>query len=374
MPKKIKILHILPSLSRGGAEKICRELLLKIDSEKFSSALLLFKDIDFDQAGREELIANNIEIISLRKRCLIDPINFWQILKTIKRVKPDIIHTHLGGDIYGRLAGKLAGAPIIVSTEHNLNNNERRLAAIGKKITARYAAKIFAVSEAVKNDAVKRYNIPPEKIAVIYNGVDALYFRPDYLRKNNEKNGEEKKIIIGALGRLTAQKGFETLIEAATKIKNKDYLIKIAGIGESENKLKDKIIELNLDKRVNLVGAVNARDFLADIDIFVFPSLWEGLGLAVLEAGSMAKPIIASETGGIKEIINDNNGWLFPAGDATELAGRIDFVITNLKTEGVREKTEKIKKIVDSQFSLDTMIEAYEEWYQILQLKNKVGK
>ncbi len=374
MPKKIKILHILPNLSRGGAEKICRELLLKVDSEKFSSALLLFKDINSNQVGREELVANNIEVISLQKRCLIDLINFWQIFRVIKKMKPDIIHTHLGGDIYGRLAGKLAGVPIIVSTEHNLNNNERRLATISKKITACYAAKIFAVSGAVKNDAATRYNIPPERIEVIYNGIDTNDFKLDDSKENNKTIEKGKQIIIGALGRLTAQKGFETLIEAAAKIKNKNYLIKIAGTGELEEKLKNKIIELNLDKQVYLTGAVNACDFLAGIDIFVFPSLWEGLGLAVLEAGAMAKPIIASETGGIKEILNDSNSWLFPVGNSTELAEKIDLVMANLKSEEVRVKTEKIKNLVDNQFNLDTMINAYEEWYQILQLKIKIEK
>lgn len=372
MSKKIKILHVLPNLSQGGAEKICRELLLKIDPEKFSSALLLFKDNNSVQVGREELLNNNIEIISLRKRCLFDLFNFWKIIKAIKKYQPDIVHTHLGGDIYGRLAAKLVAVPIIVSTEHNLNNSERRLATIAKKITARYATKIFAVSEAVKKDALKRYNIPAKKIEVIYNGIDITEFKANNFKTNDLKNDD--LIVFGALGRLTEQKGFETLIEAAAQLKNKNYLLKIAGVGELAEKLNKRITELGLNKQVQLVGAVKAADFLASLDIFVFPSLWEGLGLAVLEAGALAKPVIASDIDGIKEVLNDDNAWLFPAGEIDKLAARMDFVMTNLESAAVKIKAEKLKNLINAHFNLDLMIEAYREWYEILLLEKSLIK
>lgn len=365
MPKKIKILHLLPNLSSGGAEKVCYNLLFNLNQEEFSPSLLLFKENGAGETWKKELSDKNIKIISLRKNYLIDLVNFWNIFRTIKKIKPDILHTHLGGDIYGRLAGKIAGVPIIVSTEHNLNQNERRLATVLKKFTSRYAAKIFAVSEAAKNDALKRYSLSPKKITVIYNGIDLNAFKPIEREAN-------KPLIIGALGRLTIQKGFETLIEAATKTANKDYLVKVAGTGELEKTLKDKITALGLAKRFELLGEVKASDFLASIDIFVFPSLWEGLGLALLEAGAMAKPIIASETGGIKEIITDDNGWLSPAGNATELAAKIDLVIDNLNSEETKAKTKKIKNLIDSRFNLKIMITAYEKWYRELFLKLKV--
>lgn len=377
MPKKIKILHILPNLIQGGAEKVCCELLLKLDQEKFLPSLLLFKENGAGEEWKKKLTARNIKIFSLQKKHLIDVVNFWRLFKAIKKIKPDIIHTHLGGDIYGRLAGKLAAVPIIVSTEHNLNNNERVSAAWLKKISSRYANKIFAVSTAVRDDATTRYQISPEKITVIYNGVDLNNFKfEDSKIEKTEIKEKNKPIIIGALGRLTAQKGFEVLIKAAAKTKNKNYIIKIAGEGELKTELGNIISKLGLDGRVKLLGIVEAKNFLADIDIFVSPSLWEGLGLVVLEAGAMAKPIIASETGGIKEIINDKTGWLFPAGDSDELAVKIDYVIDNLYSEETKTKTGEIKKLIYNQFNLEDMVEAYEDWYQILSLDslNMKGK
>lgn len=372
MQRKIKILHILPNLSNGGAEKICCELLLGLDKEKFSSGLLLFKENGAGEEWKKKLIAEGIEIFSLKKYCLFDLINFWRLFKRIKNINPDIIHTHLGGDIYGRLAGKLAAVPLIVSTEHNLNKNERVAAAWLKKISSRFADKIFAVSEAVKNDIIKRYKIPAKKIEIIYNGININDFIPDISRLEKEKS--DKPVIIGSIGRLTAQKGFEVLIAAAAKTKNSNYIIKIAGEGELREKLEKDIFKLKLNNRIELSGKKSARDFLAAIDVFVLPSLWEGLGLVSLEAGAMEKPIIASRTDGITEVVSDKTGWLFSVGNSDELALKIDYVIDNLYSKEVEIKIQEMKKLIRSQFNLNNMVEAYEEWYQILSLEELNSK
>ena len=139
-------------------------------------------------------------------------------------------------------------------------------------------------------------------------------------------------------------------------------------------KLNKRITELGLNKQVQLVGAVKAADFLASLDIFVFPSLWEGLGLAILEAGALAKPVIASDIDGIKEVLNDDNAWLFPAGEIDKLAARMDFVMTNLESAAVKIKAEKLKNLINKHFNLDLMIEAYREWYEILLLEKSLIK
>jgi len=364
MTRKLKILHILPNLSRGGAEKVCQDLLLNLNQEKFSLSLLLFNENGSGEDIKKELISRGIEIFSLKKTHLIDLANFSKIIKTIKNLNPDILHCHLGGDIYGRFAGKFCKVPIIISTEHNINRNEKPSAAYLKKLSAHFATKIFAVSEAVKDDANKRYGIPPEKIEVISNGIDLRVFtgkKNDILSPN-----ESKKIIIGGLGRLTEQKGFNVLIEAVSKTNSQDYLVQIAGSGELEKKLNNKINELNLKKRIELIGQVDTIDFLPKIDIFVFPSLWEGLGLAILEAAAMKIPIIASDINSLKEIINNDSAWLFKVGSARELANKIDHVIKNINSEEISAKTNKAREIIMNKFDLKTMISKYEYWYELL--------
>jgi len=364
MTRKIKILHILPNLSRGGAEKVCRDLLFNLNQEKYSLSLLLFNENGSGEVDKKELISRGVEIISLSKNHLIDVANFLNIIKSIKKIQPDILHCHLGGDIYGRLAGKFCGVPIIVSTEHNINKSERPSAGFLKRISAPIATKIFAVSESVKQDANRRYSIPLDKIEVITNGIDLQVFTG--INKVAVSTDPTKKIIIGALGRLTEQKGFSILISAISKTTNHDFIVEIAGSGELEQKLKLEIKKHHLEKQVKLIGQVETIDFLPTIDIFVFPSLWEGLGLAILEAAAMNKPIIASDISSIKEIIDNDSAWLFKAGSARELALKIDNVIKNLNSAETKIKTDKAREIIINKFDLKTMISAYERWYDLL--------
>jgi len=373
MIKKISVLHILPSLSRGGAERVAVDILKNLDQTHFAPALLLFKDNKQGEELKAELAAAGVPVISLHKRLLIDPLNIALIIRAVTKLKPDIIHTHLGGDIYGILAGKLQKVPVIVSTEHNINQSAKKSAELIKKVNLKSVTKIFAVSNAVREDAISRYHLKPEKITVVYNGIDSQHFDPSKVSDWLPGRSDGEKVIIGAIGRLSQQKGFMSLIEAAAKTKNKNYLIEIAGVGEMAGELQKRIKDLELINRVKLIGPVNARNFLSQIDIFVLPSLWEGLGLVILEAGASEKPIIASATGGILEILNEDNAWLFPVGDDDILAQKIDFLINNLQTAETARKVAAVNELVKEKFSLTKMVAKYATWYEEL-LAAKLNK
>ncbi|MFZ4632501.1 MAG: glycosyltransferase [Patescibacteria group bacterium] len=372
MIKKIKILHILPNLSHGGAERVCFNILNNLNLDKFSPSLLLFKENNSGNEFKSILKSKGIEIISLEKKGLIDLKNFFQIINEIKKIQPDIIHTHLGGDIYGRFAAKICKTPVIVSTEHNLNYSERTSAAYLKTFSAKYANKIFAVSEAVKKDAIKRYNLNPEKIETIYNGIDLNIFKTESENSRTEK----ENYVLGGLGRLTEQKGFATLIDAVLKTKHKNYQVNIAGTGELETELKNRIKTLGLSDRINLLGLVDSKKFIDDLDIFIFPSNWEGLGLAVLEAAALKKPIIASNIDGVKEIINLNSGLLFEANNVSNLAEKIDYLIDNINSSETQERVKAAHEKVVNTFSLEKMIKSYESAYENLinKYENITGK
>lgn len=175
------------------------------------------------------------------------------------------------------------------------------------------------------------------------------------------------------MGRLSPQKGFMNLIEAAAKTKAKNYLIEIAGVGELAGELKKRIKDLELVSRVRLIGPVNARNFLNRLDIFILPSLWEGLGLVILEAAALEKPIIASRTGGITEILDDENASLFPAGDDDALAQKIDLLINNLKSLETKNKVATLKYLVSEKFSLEKMVTKYSSWYEELLAAKKIN-
>lgn len=369
MPPKIKILQIIPNLKRGGAEKVCLQISSGLNKEAYDSAILLFKDDEQETSWREEYQASGGQVFILKKNELFDWHNLYQIYKTIKGWQPDIVHTHLGGDIYGIIAAKLAGVKKIITTEHNLNVSEKKTTRIIKKICLKLADKVVAVSEAVRSDATERYCLDQNKISVIYNGLPFQDFKDQADPVNNP-------VTIGSLGRLMPQKGFEILIKAVSLTKNQNYQLIIGGEGELQNALEEQIKTAGLEKMVKLLGRVNGSEFWPKIDIFILSSLWEGLGLVVLEAGARRKPVIVSKLDGLKEIISPENGYLFEPGDAQDLADKIDYLLENLNSPEVASKINNNYQNILEKFSAKKMISAYEEVYKNLVSKyeNTTGK
>jgi len=368
--KPIKIVYIMPTLDRGGAERFLTDLILNLDRQIYDPVLILFK-----RGGdwTAELTAANIPVIILQKKRSWDVKNFRQLFLALKKIRPQIVHTQLGGDLYGRLAAKLLGVPIIISTEQNVNPDEKPLRRRLKIMTSRYADKIVAISAAVKNDLIKRYQTPLDKITVIHNGLEIDRFLVDEPAKLADQTKVATQIIIGTMGRLAPQKGQAILIEAGRKIDLPNWSCLIAGAGSLEKKLTDQINELGLSQKIKLTGPqAEASRFLRGLDIFVLPSLWEGLGIVLLEAGLSGRPIIASRVDGITEIIDETTGWLVPAGDSEELARRITWLGNNLNNPLVQEKSRRLKEKIIRHFSISTITQRYSDLYQaLLEQKNK---
>jgi glycosyltransferase involved in cell wall biosynthesis len=358
MPK-IKIIQLIPSLSIGGAERMVIALAAGLDRDIFEVSVVCLRP-----AGewKKQLEEKNIpvKIIGNARRPII--FDFFNLVSFFKQEKPDIVHTHLfGADVYGRLAARLAGVPVIVSTEHNLNFNENFPRKFAKFLTAKLSDRVIAVSRAVKEYLINKEGVASAKIDVVYNGIDVNAF--SFPERNYENNG---KLIIGALGRLAKQKGFDKLIGALSGVDG-NWQCLIAGEGMEGEKLQNLINVLGMAGKIKLVGVEdNAPEFLRQLDIFVMPSRWEGLGLALLEAGASGLPVIASRVDGLKELIDDGvDGFLFS--DEAEFKEKIALLLADAD---LRKKFGLAwKEKVETNFSLEKMIAAYEKIYQDLSLK-----
>lgn len=354
MKKLNKILHIIPALGMGGAERVVVDICLGLETSEFETVVLSFVSGGY---WKEILEQKHIRVIELHKKSKFDLKNFLMIKKIIKQEEPDIIHTHLGGDLYGRLAARLLGYRNIISTEHNVNPDEGFLINIFKKITSTWAKKIIAVSQAVASDAGHRYGIAKEKIRVIHNGIDMKNF----IAKEAQSNSS--MIQIGSAGRLTEQKGFAVLVNALSELKDLNFHCTIAGEGVKRAELEALVTSLGLDEKVSLPGLrSDIPEFLHDLDIFVLPSLWEGLGIAVLEAGATSLPVVASNVDGIREIITDTkDGLLFEPGDAHALADKLRSLMNNANE---RERLGRaLRAVVTEHFSVLKMVAEYRKVY-----------
>lgn len=355
--KRIKILYISPTLASGGAERLTLDLMENIDKEIFSPSLLLF-------AGRgffyEEAQRKRIKVKSLKKRCLIDPINFYSIYKYIKRLKPDIVHTQMGADFFGRLAAKLAGVKIIVSTEHNVLTNYSSLISFLKRRTASWSKKTICVSQAILDDMKKQYKNKTD-LQLIYNGIDVEKFS-----QIKRKMANDEEVVFGSLGRLSEQKNYSLLIQAVAQVKSDlKFKFKIAGEGELRERLLDEIRLAQVEDKIELVGVKeDVPAFLQELDFFILPSKWEGLGIVLLEAGLARLPVLASATGGILEIIEDQvSGVLFENDNLADLVAKIEYFLDKNNRANLDLLGENLYNKVINNFAIKDLVKKYEQVY-----------
>lgn len=376
LPRKIKIVYITPSLTTGGAERMLVDLLTGIDKNRFSVSLIIFghevvENIDW----LDELQTAGISL----HRTYVYKIQFlgkiggiiravhiaWKIRKVLIFEKPDILHSQLFGDVYARVLGLLLRIPVMISTEQNINHAEPKILEIIKRLTGNRISSTVAISKAVQKDIVKKYDLKESLTTVIYNSVNIeRFFKPIPDTKPPSKN-----FIFGCVGRLSKQKGFDILIKSMIEV-NKKYPeahCRIVGEGEDRSELENLITASKLSDVMTLEGNIgDIPKFLDEIDCFVMPSLWEGLGIAALEAGMRGVPIIASEVDGLAEIINQSSGTLVEVNNSQALAKAMINNIEEGYSKSIVEKSLRLQGYIKDNFSMENMITKYENLYSSL--------
>jgi glycosyltransferase involved in cell wall biosynthesis len=354
MNEALKGLVILPQLYGGGAERTTINILTGLSKKGFLMALCCLKQTPPEFAHLEEELRDSgisVQVLGTQKKINIKTL--WKLFLYIRKVRPSIIHTHLfGADVFGAIAGRVAGCRNIISTEHNLNFSEGALKKLLKKIAAALRTHTVAISETVRRYAIEREGVSSRKSSVIYSGVAIKPLR---------RFAKGETLLIGAVGRLTRQKNFPLLVEAMSRIQDETVRCEIAGQGEDYEMLKNQINSLHLNKKVSLIGFQKDMDaFFNRINLLVMTSLWEGNPLALLEAGAAGVPVIASDIPSNKEIIiPDQDGILFHTIEELILAIKklmADPQVGEYLANNFRTKVEK-------DFSLEKMIEHYYNLY-----------
>jgi glycosyltransferase involved in cell wall biosynthesis len=201
-------------------------------------------------------------------------------------------------------------------------------------------------------------HIPFDRISVVYNGIPIPHSYDGDNTRQYLGIGRDT-ILVGTIARLIPSKGIQHLLDAIPLVMRsyKDIHFVVIGDGPYEEMLKKKAIELGIEN-ITFVGYVNTVwGYLDAIDIFVLPTLSEGLGISILEAMAMGKPVIASRVGGIPEIINhDDNGYLISPGDSGALAFAILYLAANPQVR--KDYGQRGCRDVRAHFSVEKMVDA----------------
>lgn len=354
-PSKTRVMHIVTGLYSGGAEHVVRQLVTKLPSYGYAVHVVALQSGPLEPLFREE----GIELTVL-PRCPSPTwlFSFCDLWRVMKRERPTIVHTHLfGADIIGRLVAYMQRVPVVVITEHNINLDYSRFKSFLKGLLHRWTTAFIAVSDGVKTYLEER-GVPSAKIYVIRNGIDLARVRP---RPPGPFHDIPRLLIVG---RLMMQKGHDTLLKALAHV-SRPWILDIVGTGELEGELKALAERLGLASRVRWLGyRDDVPQLLADADLFCFPSRFEGLGLAFLEAVATGVPVIASDLPVFREIVDPDQVSLVPVDDVTAFAHAIDHVLKD-PLPAVREAYESALSIHD-RFSLSGMVDAYADVYRHL--------
>lgn len=310
----------------GGAEEMVLNLVRHLP-ERFDPAVVCIHQAG--PIGREiEAAGVPLTVLGLTPG-LARPIDVIKLRDALVALKPDIVHTFLlTASLYGRFAAMLAGVPVIVGSEVNIYERKRRVHAWAERWLMHGTDAVVTSAEAVREFYVRQIGAERSKIEVIYNAVDWSQLQTTIGR-------DEMRLscgippgapLAGIIARLTEQKAHRVLFEAmARHAELANVHLLVVGDGELRDELHRRAESLGLLARVHFAGA--RRDLgnvLASIDVFVMPSLWEGLPLSLVLAMGAGLPVVATAVAGIPEVVaNGERGLLVAPGDVDGLAAAL---------------------------------------------------
>jgi glycosyltransferase involved in cell wall biosynthesis len=371
--RKIKVLEMIDQPFLGGGQLNLLSLARFLDKSRFDVSVC-----SRDKGPLvDEVMKSGLKHFPIPFHKKINPRVVGDIIRLQEENHFDILHTHGGvAGLFGRYAARKCRVPIVIHTLHGIhylhyrNPLLRYIFVLLERYFSKWTDAIVFVSQADRLKGQKKKLAPEAKMSVIENGID---FSAYPLKSERASMGRELGIqpahqVVGTVARLHRQKGLSYLIKAAKKISCRYPTVKVLIVGEGpeRKKLERLIKKTGLKKTVLLLGERNdAARILSSFDIFVLPSLWEGLPYALIEAGACGKAVVASDVEGIKEIISDGEtGVLVKPKNSLALA---ESIIRLQEDEGYRGRVgENLRRAVLQRFTLSRMVQQTQELYSAL--------
>jgi sugar transferase (PEP-CTERM/EpsH1 system associated) len=315
-----RILHLITELNTGGAQKALARLLSHLDCRRFAPSVACL--YNGDETVAREIRSMGVGVADLRMTAKYRWDAFWRLYRLLRRERPTILHTWMfHANVPGRLLGRLAGVPIVISSERTMGQESHWRYALDR-LTHPLADQIICVSEQVADFVVQRVGVPREKTVVIPNGVELEDFNdlPTSEEARSVLDLPPDKALVGTVTRLNEVKRVDVLLEASARLEGAHTVI--VGDGPERTRLEAMAHRLGLAPRVHFVGQqLDVRPWLAALDVFLLPSDWEGMSNALLEAMAAGLPVVATAVGGTPEVVVEGaTGFLVPPGDPAALA------------------------------------------------------
>ncbi|MDD2658303.1 MAG: TIGR03088 family PEP-CTERM/XrtA system glycosyltransferase [Methylococcales bacterium] len=374
--KQSLIAHVLFRLGTGGLENGVVNLINTMPDEKYRHAIICMTDYT---RFRDRIKKDGIQVYCLNKKPGKDFAVYFRLWKLLRDIKPDVLHTRNLSALEAQLPGLLAGIKHRVHGEHGRDiddvdgTNPRYvlLRRLFRPLVQRY----IPMSKDLETWLIKQIEVPAKKITQIYNGVDISRFRlngnkPIDLLPPDFRSPE--LMLIGTVGRLDPVKDQITLVQAFIHlvktypaVRTKVRLV-LVGDGVLQPRLRELSLEADIDDLIWFAGERNdVADIMQTLDLFVLPSINEGISNTILEAMATGLPVIATDVGGNPElVINNQTGYLVPKQDPATMAEAFKRYLDNRDLLVCHGKAGRVR--CETTFSLNRMITDYMAVYDQL--------
>lgn len=332
---KLKVCIVLPKLRIGGAEMHVLSLLKQIDRSRFAVSLLCLGPGDPRMEDEAKRSVESFETVRFRWRRL--PAALSAMTRFLRAGRFDVVHCHLPpADLVGRLAARLAGVPVIITTEHGKFLWKPWYYLAVERMLAGITDVRICVSGDIMEIRRRREGTPARKLVHIPNAVDTARFGSparDRAAVRAEFGWDPAAPLVVAVGRLEPEKNYELLLRAVDRLRTSVPGVRCLVVGDGTRRaaLAELVDSLGIAAHVRLAGArADIADLLGAADVFALSSLKEGLPVSLLEAMAAGRGIVATAVGGVPETIRDGeNGLLVPSGDAPALAAGIARLLSD---------------------------------------------
>lgn len=373
MNDKPLIAHVLYRLDTGGMERVLVTVINRTQS-KYRHAVIC---LDRYTAYRDRIVDPEVRCFALHKMPGKDWPCYFRLWKLLRQLRPDLVQTYNSGALDVAPVAKLAGVHRVIHAERGRSaedpNGERRKYLAMRRWLAPFIDRYLAVSRDLRDWLTDKVGIDPERVVYLPNGIDAAGFAVSPVRKSARpllgSFAPPGTILVGTVGRLDPVKdqvglvaAFKLLCEALPHMRG-TLRLAIAGEGSERRPLEAQIVQLGLEEQVCLLG--NRDDvpaILPEFDIFVLSSIAEGMPGAVLEAMAAGLPVVATDVGGVREVVSPGiTGSLVPAGNPAALSRALSNYVLD---ESLRiQHSSAGRRAAETRFSLDHMLSSYTALY-----------
>jgi len=363
------VAHVVHRFDIGGLENGVVNLINRMPSERYRHAVIALTEYtDF----HKRLTREDVSCHAVGKRDGKDLRAYWRLRVLLRQLRPDIVHTRNLATIDAQVVAASAGVPCRIHGEHGRDVFDlagmRRKYVMIRRMLDPFIHRYIPLSRDLEKWLHGTIRVRPSKITRIYNGVDSVRFQPHRSgRARLPAPGlvSEESIVIGTVGRMAEVKDQLTLVRAFLRLLaevpdgRRRFRLVIIGDGPLRGTACDLLRSADAE---NLVWLPGSRDdvpqLMQGFDLFVLPSIAEGISNTILEAMATGLPVIATRVGGNPElVVQDETGWLIPAADPVAMARAIVAVSSN--RQSLRACGRAGRKRVETNFSLDEMVDRY---------------